>query len=110
MAGLAAKDLPRRDGKGRADDWLAHMTKGAERTWTMPNGTAITLSEVSVDGNVLTFHAKVVRPSGRVVFDDDHVIVNPPIYVQDGTDADGNPIYVKNIRAVLRDIVVRNLR
>lgn len=110
MPGIAAKDLPRRTAEDRVQDWQAKLADGAERSWTLPNGATVTISDVSASGHVLSFSVAIHRPNGTLFHADRHVVAYPPIYHPDGgADAESNPTYAPNIRAILRDIVVRNL-
>lgn len=111
MVGLSRKDFQPRSPEDKAVDWLAHLGTAAERKWKTADGANVTITNPAASGNRVSFHAKVVAADGTVMFDDDHVIVNPPLYATDGgQDADGNPTFAKNIRILLRGIVERNVK
>lgn len=85
-----------------------------ERTFTLASGVSVTISDPGArlqgDDLVLHFHLLVLRKNGRVHFDDDVVLVNPPIMVHDGMDAQGKPMLREDLRAVLRQIIAQVAR
>lgn len=93
-----------------------------EKTWTLPNGATVTVEGLTLAGDDLRFHLTVLRPNGSVYFEDDVVVVNPPVLVPDGDvpnpDYDpGDPdspervkVYREDIRGALRAIVADTVR
>lgn len=85
-----------------------------ERTFTLASGVSVTISDPGArlqgDDLVLRFHLLVLRRSGKVHFEDDVVIVNPPLKVEDGADASGNMTYREDVRAALRQIIAQVAR
>lgn len=78
---------------------------GSSYSWSRGQYAA-NVTGIVATAETLRMHLSVVR-SGNVVFDDDIVIVNPPILVNTGTNA--APVWTKNapgaLVAVLRDLL-----
>lgn len=108
MAGLARASLVAKPARERAREW-ADFAKGAELSWKH-KALTVTISDIVTGDDHIAFVVEA-RKGGRSVYSERHVIVNPPIYHPDGgVDADGNPTFAVNIRAILRGIVEEHIR
>jgi hypothetical protein len=94
----------------RAADWKAELLDNeTARHWTLDDDRVVTISGVEASDSRVAFHVAVHDRRGRLVHEENHVVINPPLNVRGGTDEAGNPVYVRDIPAVLREIVGRNL-
>jgi hypothetical protein len=61
----------------RAGAWKAFYEAEAEHSW-QHGASTITCYDFDASDNRVHFWVRVTRDDGRVVFEDDHVVVNPP--------------------------------
>ena len=48
-------------------------------SWELPGGSVVTVDRFEASGSAVSFWVAVRRATGETVFEDDHVIVNPPV-------------------------------
>lgn len=60
-----------------AEVWAAEFP--ASLSWELPSGSTVTVDRFEASGSAVSFWVAVLRPTGETVFEDDHVIVNPPV-------------------------------
>lgn len=83
----------------RAAVWVTAFEGVSSMSWELRSGATVTVDDVEASGNAVRFWATVQHPDGRVIYEDDHVVVNPP-----SLDGEGGAIDVLSaVRALVEE-------
>lgn len=73
----------------RAALWAATFDETPSFSWDLCGGSTVTVDDFEASGNMVRFWVTVQHSSGRIIYEDDHIVINPP-----GLDADRNQVDV----------------